>query len=90
MKNKEIKKAVAIKYSKEQYAPNVVAKGKGELAKKIIEKADDIPLVENAELVEELDKIEIGEYIPPELYEVVAQILVFVSEMDRNSDKKWL
>ena len=34
-----------------------------------------------------LSKLEIGGYDPPELYEVVAEILVFVDKMDRLKDK---
>lgn len=36
---------------------------------------------------ETLSKLEIGDAIPPELYEVVAEILVFVDDMDKMKAK---
>lgn len=78
-------KAVAIKYSPGDTAPSVVAKGSGHLADKIIEKAEeaDVPVYKDEKLVEELTKIDIGSNIPPELYEVVAAVLVFISDLDK-------
>lgn len=94
MKNNDskIKKAVALKYAKDMKAPEVVAKGKGFIAQNIIEKATEsnVTLYENKELVEELEKIDIGFDIPPYLYEVVAQVLLFVNEIDKKQEyKKW-
>lgn len=85
-KKKEIKTAVALKYDTESgEAPYVVAAGKGALADKIIAESvkNDIPQYEDEKLVKTLSKLEIGENIPPELYEVVAQVLLFVDKMDR-------
>ena len=42
---------------------------------------------EDSKLADTLSKLEIGEMIPPELYEVVAEILVFVDAMDRIKAK---
>jgi len=84
MKEK-IKKAAAISYDNEDYAPKVIAIGRGDIADKIIEaaKENDIPIFENKQLVDNLLNYEIGEHISPELYEVIAQILVFISDIDR-------
>lgn len=91
MEEKGQKKAVAIKYDPRDISPTVIAKGRGIVAERIIEKADDIPIYEDRELVNELEKIQIGDNIPPELYEVVAEVLVFISELDRENGKnKWL
>ena len=59
------------------------------LADKIIEKAkeSDVPLYEDAKLASTLSKLEIGDMIPPELYGVVAQILVFVDNLDKLKGK---
>lgn len=83
------KTAVAISYEPEEAAPKVIASGKGYLAEKIIEKAKeaDIPLHKDSKLADTLSRLEIGEMIPPELYEVVAEILVFVDQVDRIKDK---
>ena len=75
----------AIRYSPDKNkAPSIVALGKGEVAEKIIETAldNDVPIYEDKNLAHTLNALRIGDEIPPELYEVVAQILVFVSKVD--------
>lgn len=86
---KKDRKAVALSYEPEYDAPKVVASGKGYLADKIIEAADeaDVPVHEDARLADALSEIQIGDSIPPELYEVVAEILVFVDDMDKIKHK---
>ena len=86
----KIKTAVALAYDpNEDGAPRVIASGKGALAEKISEQAKDnkIPVHEDDKLADTLSKLEIGEMIPPELYEVVAEILVFVDAMDKIKAK---
>jgi flagellar biosynthesis protein len=92
-KREKVKTAVALSYDpNEDGAPKVIASGKGKLAEKIIEGAKDnkIPVHEDDKLAETLSKLEIGEMIPPELYEVVAEILVFVDAMDKIKAKEKL
>ena len=64
--------------------------GQGYVAEKIIEKAEesDIPTYVDPHLAKTLSSMQIGDEIPPELYEVVAQILVFVSNLDKSYAKK--
>lgn len=83
------KTAVALSYEPGDRAPKILASGKGELAEKIIEKAkeSEVPFYQDGKLAETLAKLEIGDTIPPELYEVVAEILVFVDDMDRMKGK---
>lgn len=83
------KTAVAIAYEPGDSAPRILATGKGEVAERIIEKAkeNDVPLHKDNKLAETLSKLKIGDAIPPELYEVVAEILVFVDDMDRLKAK---
>ena len=66
-------------------APKILATGKGAIAEKIIETAKeaDVPFYKDDKLADTLSKLEIGDMIPPELYEVVAEILVFVNDMDK-------
>lgn len=83
----KIKKASALSYTPgEEKAPKVIASGKGEIAQKIIEKAREskIPVYEDAHLAEALSHISLGEEIPAELYEVVAEVLSFISRLDEN------
>lgn len=81
--------AVALSYNPGEEAPTVIATGKGELAEKIIDKAQDsdVPIYEDEKLAKTLSKLELGDSIPPELYGVVAEILVFVDRMDRIKSK---
>ena len=86
---KKIKTAVALSYDPDEDAPKVIASGKGALAERIIEKASEanVAVHRDDKLAETLSKLEIGEMIPPELYEVVAEILVFVDAMDKIKAK---
>ncbi len=74
--------AVAIKYDKETHeAPVVIAKGADYLAQKIKETArmNSIEIVENKPLARMLyHNVEIGAEIPPELYQMVAEVLAYV------------
>ena len=91
MKDNEFKDltAVAVAYEPGDGAPKILATGKGEVAEKIIEKAkeNDVPLYKDNKLAETLSRLKIGDAIPPELYDVVAEILVFVDDMDRLKAK---
>jgi flagellar biosynthetic protein FlhB len=73
--------AVALKYDPNDQAPRVLAKGLDEVAEVIKEIAREhkIPTVENKPLAQALYKlVEVGDEIPPSLYEAVAQVLAFV------------
>lgn len=74
--------AVAIKYEPEVYdAPYVVAKGADYLAQKIkdVAKENHIEIVENKPLARMLyANVEVGNVVPPELYQAVAEVLAFV------------
>lgn len=82
--NQKDKKATALSYSGKEKAPRVLASGKGYVAQNILEKGKEekIPIHKDEELAENLSSIEIGDFIPPELYEVVSQVLTFVGDMD--------
>ncbi len=83
------KTAVALAYDPGDAAPRILATGKGAVAEKIIEeaKAHNVPFYKDNKLAETLSKLEIGDAIPPELYEVVAQILLFVDGMEKVKAK---
>lgn len=90
MEKKTTKKtAIALQYEKGYEAPTVIATGKGHIAERIIEgaKEADIPIYEDDKLAGTLSNLEIGDMIPPELYEVVAEVLVFVDKMDKIKSK---
>lgn len=83
------KTAIALEYNPDEEAPKIIATGKGLLAEKIIDKAKeaDIPIHQDSKLAGTLSKLEIGDMIPPQLYEAVAEILVFVDAMEKIRKK---
>ena len=89
IEEKKSKTAVELSNELEDTAPKVIASGKGYLAEKIIDKAreNDVPLHKDSKLVGTLSKLEIGECIPPQLYDVVAEVLVFVDRVDHVREK---
>lgn len=85
-KDKDLK-AVALKYEMEKdRAPRMVAKGKGEIAQKIIEVAreHDIPLYEDRELSQVLEALDLDTEIPTELFRAVAEVLAFIYRMNKK------
>lgn len=88
---KSTARAIAIVYNEnESAAPKVVASGKGVIAEKIIATAKEagIHVQEDANLVELLSKIPIGDEIPTELYQTVAEVLAFVYRINENFKDK--
>jgi flagellar biosynthesis protein len=84
---KDSKKAAALKYKYgKDSAPRVVAKGSGWLAEKIIQTAKEhnISLKEDPHLIEILSTLDLYEEIPPALYKAVAEILVFIYQMNNK------
>ncbi|MBQ7863989.1 MAG: EscU/YscU/HrcU family type III secretion system export apparatus switch protein [Lachnospiraceae bacterium] len=83
-KNISNKTAVALSYEEGDQAPKILATGKGYVAEKIIEaaKEENVPVHKDEKLAATLSKLEIGDYIPKELYGVVAEILVFVDRVE--------
>lgn len=80
-----MKKAVAIKYPEGAEIPFITAKGRGELADKIVEIAEKNNVkIENDELlVDVLDVQKIGDAIPEEAWQAVAKILAFILEIKK-------
>jgi len=80
--------AVALRYdAATMAAPQVVAKGEGYLAARIREIAEEnkVPLVENPPLARAIYKaVDVGGFIPAELYQAVAEVLAFVYRLQRR------
>jgi flagellar biosynthesis protein len=80
--------AAVIRYDRENdQVPTIVAHGKGVIAKQIIAlaKEHDIPMQENPLLIENLIDMDLGENIPPQLYSVIAEILLMIEEIERKA-----
>ncbi|MCU7931191.1 MAG: EscU/YscU/HrcU family type III secretion system export apparatus switch protein [Candidatus Thiodiazotropha sp. (ex Codakia rugifera)] len=70
--------AIALKYDGEN-APRLTAKGRGELADKMLALAEEhaVPLHEDADLAALLSQIPLGDEIPESLYRAVAEVIAF-------------
>lgn len=87
----KVKKAVALKYDQTtSAAPTVIAKGSGSVAEKIIAIAKDkgIQFYQDENLVEVLSCLNVGQEIPEHLYQVVAEILAFVYQLNEKQKHK--
>lgn len=86
---KQRRKAAALQYEDNIPVPVVSASGMGVIADKIIEKAteNDVPIVYNKELTDLLCNVDVGNSIPPDLYDAVAHIIAYVTDLDRTIER---
>ncbi|WP_339249664.1 EscU/YscU/HrcU family type III secretion system export apparatus switch protein [Sporosarcina sp. FSL W8-0480] len=86
--NKDMRKdAIALSYNPDvAEAPKIIAKGKGLIAQNIIETAKEhnIPIQEDASLVELMGQLNVNETIPEQLYQAVAEVFAYIYHIDRN------
>lgn len=70
--------AIALHYDGAR-APTVLASGHADLAEEIlaIAREHEIPIYENPDLAAILSALPIGDEIPPELYQIIAEIIAF-------------
>lgn len=86
-----IKKAAALRYdAQSDNAPYIVALGEGYVAERMIEAAheNNVEVVKDKKLAHILNELSVGDEIPEELYKVVAEILVFISDLDSKYKKR--
>ena len=79
------KKAVALSYDENKNAaPIIVASGMGYLAEKIVETAADngVPIYEDNSLSTILTQLQLGQEIPPSLYQAIVEIYVYFLHFD--------
>jgi flagellar biosynthesis protein len=84
--------AVALAYRTGDYAPQVVAKGRGIVAENIIREArrHGVFVHESPELVSLLMQVDLDQHIPPQLYRAVAELLAWLYKMetgDQNNEE---
>ena len=87
MKEKNGHTAVAVHYDENSSGvPEVIAKGKGYIADKIIQRAKEskIPMQEDSTLIANLIDMDLGDNIPPQLYSVIAEVLLMLEEVEKN------
>ena len=86
-KNKTKTSAVSLQYNQGgDRAPKVTAKGQGWVAEKIIAMAQEqnIPIKKDKDLMELLEKIDVGQEIPDALYQIVAELLAWVYDFNKE------
>jgi flagellar biosynthesis protein len=85
---RELKKAIALTYKEGQFAPRVVAKGRGVSAEALVACALEagVYVHEAPELVSLLMQIDIDKYIPPELYYAVAELLAWIYRLENRDE----
>lgn len=85
-RNGDDRRAAALSYKQGYYAPVVVARGKGVVAEAIIACAREagVYVHESPDLVRLLMQVDSDQFIPPELYRAVAEVLVWLQWMERQ------
>jgi flagellar biosynthesis protein len=80
------RRAAALSYKQGYYAPVVVASGKGVVAEAIIACAHDagVYVHESPDLVRLLMQVDTDQFIPPELYRAVAEVLVWLQWLENQ------
>ena len=76
--------AIALAYETGDFAPKVVAKGKGVIAAQIIARAKEhgVFVHESKELVALLMQVDLDDQIPPALYLAIAEILAWLYRLE--------
>jgi flagellar biosynthesis protein len=86
--NQNDKKAVALTYKEGQFAPQVVAKGRGVTAEAIIAlaKRNGVYVHESPDLINLLMQVDLDRHIPPELYYAVAELLAWLYRLENRDE----
>jgi flagellar biosynthesis protein len=84
-----MQQAIALAYDESDYAPKVVAKGRGLMAEQIIAKAkeNNVYVHESKELVALLMQVDLDDHIPPALYQAIAEILAWLYSLDQGQSQ---
>jgi flagellar biosynthesis protein len=80
--------AIALAYEASDYAPRVVAKGRGLIAEQIIAKAKEngVFVHESKDLVALLMQVDLDDHIPPELYLAIAEVLAWLYRLEAGTE----
>jgi len=83
MPERKVRKSVGLHWDETLPAPLVVAKGSGRVAERIDRLAQDagVPVVQDDLIMAGLEPIDIGEFVPPEYWELVARVLAFIRKV---------
>ena len=73
--------AVALRYApREDRAPQIMAKGRGDVAERIVQLAREhkIPIREDKDMIQVLSRLDLDQEVPTHVYQAVAEILAFI------------
>lgn len=86
MADNSLQQAVALAYESGDFAPRVVAKGKGVVAEQIIARAKEhnVFVHESRELLSLLMQVDLDEHIPGALYQAIAEILAWLYKLEHG------
>ena len=84
------RRAVALQYGPDDAAPVVVASGMGYMAEKIVSVAQEngVPVYEDDSLATILTQLNLGQEIPPALYQAIVEIYVYFLNFDLSRREK--
>ena len=90
MTNRSMPSAVALGYEVGTPAPRVLAQGRGEVALSILARAEElgIPTRTDPGLVQFLMELKVNDWVPPELFAAVAQVLAWAYDVDGRLEEK--
>jgi len=83
MPKRTVRTSVALRWDESLPAPIIVAKGSGLMAERIdgIAERAGVPVVRDESIAAGLEPIDIGEFVPPEYWELVARVLAFIRKV---------
>ena len=86
IKSNVLQQAIALAYESGDYAPRVVAKGRGLIAEQIIARAkeNNVFVHESKDLVALLMQVDLDDHIPPALYQAIAEILAWLYRLEKD------
>jgi flagellar biosynthesis protein len=90
MDNHQQQQAVALAYESGEFAPRVLAKGRGAIAEHIIAVAqgEGVFVHESKELVAMLMQVDLDDHVPPELYQAIAEILAWLHRLETDENRR--
>lgn len=85
-----MRKAVALKYEDGFEAPVIIAKTRGANAQKMIAEAEkqNVKIIENKTIVDMLGLSAQGNFVPPETWEILAQIFSVILQEEENRENE--
>jgi flagellar biosynthesis protein len=84
------KTGVALQYNGNDAIPRIIARAKGHLLEKILEIAEkyNITVYKDADVAQALSALDVGDYIPEDLYQAVAEVIAYCYNVNKELREK--